>query len=170
MSLLSSDEAKVWLMFHQGKPTSMIAEEANEGWTPAYVSRVLNRARSKIERTLKEYAESHRLDVEKVLDYNGLLLGFDYQANTQVYIAYTKRQGIIVWYRHNSYAGTPCSQCPKEADCAETLDTVEEEYGINLSDEEHMIHLTERSTLVFEKLAAKEVPRYQRSHGGDKDE
>ncbi len=168
MSLLSSDEAKVWLMFQQGKPTSMIAEDADEGWTPAYVSRVLNRARSKIEGALKEYAESHRLDVEKVLDYHGLLLGFDYQANAQVYIAYTERQGIIVWYRHSSYAGTPCSRCPKEADCADTLNTVEEEYGIHLSDEERALPHAERSTLVFEKLAAKEVPRYQRSRGGEK--
>ncbi len=170
MSLLSSDEEKVWLMFHQGKPTSLIAEEANEGWTPAYVSRVLNRARSKIEDTLQKFAESHRLDVEKVLDYQGLLLGFDYQANMQVYIVYTKSKGIVVWYRHNSYAGTPCPRCPKEADCAETLDTVEEEYGINLNDEEHALPLTERSTIVFEKLAAKEVPRYQRGRGGERDE
>jgi hypothetical protein len=163
MGLLSSHEAIVWSEFHSGNSTSAIAENrGEESWSPAYVSRVLNRARQKIARALEEHANSHRLDVESLLDYKGLLIGFDYQANAQVYIVYTEKLGAIVWYRHDSYAGKLCPECPKEAECEEALDAVEEEYDIRLRPDEEELPLTRRSIALFNKLAAKEIPRYKR--------
>ncbi len=133
MKLLSTHEAIVWWEFQHGKSTGEIADEYKGGQVvPAYVkdlledkdsgsgdsvqtavlneagyvSRVLNRARGKIEKTLRDHANSHRLDIESVQDYKGLLIGFDYQANTQVYIIFTLREGVVVWYKHDSYAGT----------------------------------------------------------------
>jgi len=83
MGLLSDHEAIVWREFHEGSSTSMIAGgRGEESWNPSYVSRVLNRARRKIAKVLQEHADSHRLDVESLLDYKGLLIGFDYQANS----------------------------------------------------------------------------------------
>ena len=163
MGLLSSHEAIVWSEFQSGNSTSAISENrGEESWSPAYVSRVLNRARQKIARALEEHANSHRLDVESLLDYKGLLIGFDYQANAQVYIAYTEKLGAIVWYRHDSYAGKLCPECPKEAECEEALDAVEEEYDIKLRPDEEGLPLTRRSIALFNKLAAKEIPRYKR--------
>jgi hypothetical protein len=73
VGLLSSHESIVWREFQRGKTTSAIAEEHKpESWSPAYVSRVLNRARKKIAKALKEHANSHRLDIEALLDYKGL--------------------------------------------------------------------------------------------------
>lgn len=168
MGLLSNHEAIVWREFHRGRSTSMIADElVEEGWSPSYVSRVLNRARKKIARALKNHANSHRLDVESLLDYNGLLIGFDYQANAPVYIVYTEKLGIIVWYRHESYAGKLCPSCPKEDECRETLDTVIDEYHMELRPDEEGLPMTQQSTAIFHKLAAKEVPRYKRSEGSD---
>lgn len=161
--MLSNHEAYVWREFQNGKPTSTIAEEAEgESWSPSYASRVLNRARKKIAEVLSEHADSHRLDVESLLDYKGLLIGFDYQANAQVYIAYTEGLGIVVWYRHDSYAGKLCPDCPKEAECRETLDTLLREYGIELRSDEEALPMTLQSTAIFNKLAAKEIPRYKR--------
>jgi len=153
MGLLSAHEAKVWLEFQRGKPTSVIADESEEGWSPAYVSRVLNRARRKISDALENHAVSHRLDVESLLDYKGLLIGFDYQANAQVYIVYTEEMGIIVWYKHESYGG----------ECQEALDVVMGEYAIELRPDEEELPMTGKSTAIFNKLAAKESPRYQRN-------
>lgn len=161
MSLLSNHETTVWREFQNGKTTSEIAEE-NPDWTPAYTSRVLNRAREKISKALQEHAKSHRLDVESLQDYKGLLIGFDYQANTQVYMIYTEEEGIVVWYRHDSYAGKLCPECPKEAECRETLDTIINEYGIELRPDEEELHMTRQSIAIFNKLAAKEIPRYKR--------
>ena len=164
MSLLSHDELEVWRMFQQGTSTSAIAQaSAKESWSVSYVSRVLNRARKKIAKTLREHARSHRLDVESLLDYQGLLIGFDYQANTQVYICYTMKLGVVVWYKHDSYAGKLCPQCPKERECLQTLNSIIEEYGIKLRPDEEELYMTEQSTAIFNKLAAKEIPRYQRS-------
>jgi hypothetical protein len=168
MGLLSSHEAIVWKEFQMGNPTSTIAEErVGESWSPSYVSRVLNRARKKISDELKEHADSHRLDVESLLDYKGLLIGFDYQANAPVYIVYTEKLGIIVWYRHDSYAGKLCPDCPKEDECREALDAVMEEYYIELRPDEEDLLMTQQSIAIFHKLAAKEVPRYKRSKGSD---
>ena len=111
---------------------------------------------------LEEYAESHRLDVESLLDYKGLLIGFDYQTNAQVYIVYTEKKGIIVWYNHDSYAGKLCPECLKEEERGETLDAVMEEYYIELRPDEDALPLTRKMIAVFNKLAAKEAPRYQR--------
>jgi hypothetical protein len=141
----------------------------------AYVSRVLNRARKKIEKSLREHANSHRLDIESVQDYKGLLIGFDYQANAQVYIIFTVKLGVIVWYKHDSYAGIVCDgtkfgqsdappgdPCPKNGECRETLDTIMAEYNIKLRPDEEQLYMTEQSIAIFNKLAAKEVPRYKR--------
>ena len=163
MGLLSNHEAVVWGEFQEGKSTSEIAEgHAVEGWTPSYTSRVLNRAREKIAAALRSHADSHRLDVESLQDYKGLLIGFDYQANTQVYMVYTEALGVVVWYEHGSYAGKLCPECPKEQECRETLDAVLSEYGLELRPDEEALPMTRRSTALFHKLAAKEVPRYRR--------
>jgi len=168
MGLLSNHEAIVWLDFQKGKSTSIIAEErGDELSSQPYVSRVLNRARKKIAKTLREHANSHRLDVESLLDYKGLLIGFDYQANAQVYIIYTERLGVIVWYRHSSYAGKLCPECPKEEECRDTLNTIMDEYSISLRTDEEKLYMTEQSSAIFNKLAAKEIPRYRRKDEGD---
>jgi hypothetical protein len=161
MSLLSNHEQQVWQEFQKGKTTSEIADE-NPDWTPAYASRVLNRAREKITKALKDHAKSHRLDVESLQDYKGLLIGFDYQANAQVFIIYTEAEGVVVWYRHESYAGKLCPMCPKEAECRKTLDTILQEYNLELRPDEEELHMTRQSTAIFTKLAAKEIPRYKR--------
>jgi hypothetical protein len=164
MGSLSKDESIVWLDFQKGKTTSAIAQEHPE-WTSAYVSRVLNRAREKIAKTLKEHATSHRLDIETLLDYKGLLIGFDYQTSSQVYIVYTEKLGVVIWYKHDSYGGKLCAECPKEKDCQETLDAVTGEYNLTLRPDEKQLPLTQQATAVFNKLAAKESPRYKRSGG-----
>ena len=167
MGLLSSHESIVWREFQRGKTTSEIAEDHTaEGWSAAYVSRVLNRARKKIAKALKEHANSHRLDIETLLDYKGLLIGFDYQTSAQVYIIFTEQLGIIVWYKHDSYGGKLCPDCPKEDECKETLDTIIQEHDIQLRDDEKQLYMTDQSIAIFNKLAAKETPRYKRQ-GGD---
>ena len=167
MGLLSCDESIVWREFQKGKNTSTIAEEnTTESWSPAYVSRVLNRTREKIAKSLKEHANSHRLDIESVLDYKGLLIGFDYQTSAQVFIIFTVKLGTIVWYKHDSYGGKQCSECPKEMDCRETLDAIILEYNIQLRPEEKQLCLIDQAIVIFNKLAAKESPRYKRK-GGD---
>ncbi|MCJ7573676.1 hypothetical protein MUO93_05360 [Candidatus Bathyarchaeota archaeon] len=168
MGLLSNHESVVWHEFQTGLSTGTIAEaHAAEDWTPAYVSRVLNRARAKIAGALKEQANSHRLDVESLLDYKGLLIGFDYQANAQVYAIYTERLSVVIWYRHDSYAGKLCPECPKEEECREALDAIIEEYGIELRPDEEELPMTQRSIAIFNKLAAKETPRYKRREESD---
>ncbi len=163
MPQLSTHEALVWEQFQKGLSTTDIAEKnVKEDWSPAYVSRVLNRARKKIAKVLTEHASSHRLDIESLQDYKGLLIGFDYQANAQVYIVFTVKLGVIVWYKHDSYAGKLCPDCPKEAECRETLDTIKEEYNIALRPDEEQLHMTQQSIAIFNKLAAKEIPRYKR--------
>jgi hypothetical protein len=163
MPQLSPHEAMVWEQFQKGLSTTDIAEQsAEEDWSPAYVSRVLNRARKKIAKILNENASSHRLDVESLLDYKGILIGFDYQANAQVYIIFTMKLGIIIWYKHDSYAGKLCPDCPKEAECRETLDTIMDEYNITLRPDEEQLPMTQQSIAIFNKLAAKEIPRYKR--------
>lgn len=163
MVLLSKHESTVWTQFHQGYSTSEIAKNNQvENWTPAYTSRVLNRARGKIKKTLENHAKSHRLDIESIQDYKGLLIGFDFQANAKVYMVYTEELGVIVWYRHDSYAGKPCQKCPKEEECAETLATIIDEYNLTLRPDEVELPMTKRSIEIFNKLAAKEIPRYRR--------
>jgi hypothetical protein len=163
MPQLSTHEAMVWNQFQKGLSTTEVAEQyVEEDWSPAYVSRVLNRARKKIAKALNDQASSHRLDVESLLDYKGILIGFDYQANAQVYIVFTMKLGVIVWYKHDSYAGKLCPECPKEAECRETLDTIMEEYDITLRPDEEQLPMTQQSIAIFNKLAAKEIPRYKR--------
>jgi hypothetical protein len=191
--ILSVHEAVVWWEYHHGKTTSDIASDYESG-QPAppyvyklfessnreserqgiqlvqlkdtqYVSRVLNRAKGKVGKVLREHAKSHRLDVESVLDEKGILIGFDYQANTQVYIVFSLQDGVIVWYRHDSYAGKLCPDCPKRDECRNTLDVIIEEYDIELRPDEEELYMTEQSIAIFNKVAAMPSPKYRRSEG-----
>ncbi len=163
MGLLSAHEKTVWRLFQKGHSTSEIPDQVpEEDWTSAYVSRVINRARKKIDKSLREHAKSHRLDIESVQDYKGMLIGYSYQANASVYIVFTIKLGIIVWYKHNDWGGKLCPDCPKEEECRETLDTIMGEYNIALRPDEQDLYMTQQSIAIFIKLAAKEVPRYQR--------
>jgi hypothetical protein len=74
--------------------------------------------------------------------------------------------GTIVWYKHDSYAGKLCPECPKEDECRDTLDTLIREHSIPLRAEEEKLYMTDQSIAIFNKLAAKETPRYKRQ-GGD---
>jgi len=161
MGLLSTHESIVWEQFQMGKSTGEIASES-DNWSPSYVSRVLNRGRKKIEKVLREHATSHRLDIESVLDYKGLLIGYDYQTNSNVFLSFTVTLGIVVWYKHTDWAGKLCPDCPKQKECRETLDTIIKEYNIKLRPEEEALHMTDQSLAIFNKLAAKEFPRYKR--------
>ncbi|MBD3157594.1 MAG: hypothetical protein GF309_02285 [Candidatus Lokiarchaeota archaeon] len=201
--LLSVHESVVWWLFQHNNSTSQIAEEFANQKTASdyvyglfkdsdldseqkgiesiqfkdtqYVSRVLNRARGKIEDTLRNHAQTHRLDIESVQDYKGLLIGFDYQASTPVYIVFTMKRGVVIWYKHDSYAGKLCDgtpfrepedsqsdPCPKKGECREVLDTIIEEYDIELRPDERDLYMTKQSIAIFNKLAAKEIPRYKR--------
>jgi hypothetical protein len=141
----------------------------------AYVSRVLSRAKLKIEDTLKQHANSHRLDIENVNGEKGILTGFDYQASTNVYIVFTLGLGVIIWYEHSNYGGKLCDgtpadslkksdgkQCPKLDECRETLDTILVEYNLTLNPLEEEMYMTQQSVRIFGKLGAKQLPRYQR--------
>lgn len=141
----------------------------------AYVSRVLSRAKTKIEDTLKQQANSHRLDTENVDGEKGILTGFDYQANTNVYIVFTLKLGVIIWYEHSNYGGKLCDgtpatpqaksdgkPCPKVEECRETLDVILREYNLALNPKEEEMYMTEQSNRIFSKLGAKQLPRYQR--------
>jgi hypothetical protein len=167
LGLLSSHESTVWKQFQKGRPTSEIAENSKENWSSAYVSRVLNRTRKKIAKALQEHAKSHRLDVETLLDYKGLLIGFDYQANSKVYIIFTQALGIIVWYKHDSYAGKLCPDCPKESECRTILDTIIDDYNLKLRPDEKKLLMVQQSLTILNKLAAKQTPRYKRKNEGD---
>lgn len=181
MGLLSADETIVWQRFQAGQSTTEIAlesermitllkqrgirkENSKAEWDSSYVSRVLNRTRKKIKKTLQELALSHRLDIESILDYHGLLIGYDYQTNSKVFLIFTVDLGIVVWYKHADWLGKLCPNCPKKDECRETLDTILEEYNLKLRPDEEVLHMTEQSLEIFEKLAAKEIPRYRRKH------
>jgi hypothetical protein len=71
--------------------------------------------------------------------------------------------GVIVWYKHESYAGKLCPECPKQQECRQTLDAIIDEYTITLRSDEKELPMTMQSIALFNKLAAKEIPRYQRS-------
>ncbi|MDH5795364.1 MAG: hypothetical protein OEZ24_04575, partial [Candidatus Bathyarchaeota archaeon] len=79
---------------------------------------------------------------------------------------FTEKVGIIVWYKHDSYAGKLCPECPKEAECREILNTVVSEYNIALRRDEEELFMTQQSIAILNKLAAKEIPRYRRKDEG----
>ena len=65
-------------------------------------------------------------DIEILKKNLGILIGFDYRLNTQVYVIYTIKKGYFVWYEHE------CNErCKKQ--CYELLNLLKIEHGISLS-------------------------------------
>jgi hypothetical protein len=60
-----------------------------------------------------------------------------------------------------------CPDCPKESECREILDTILEEYNIQLRPDEEELLMTQQSIAILNKLAAKQIPRYKRKKEGD---
>jgi hypothetical protein len=72
-----------------------------------------------------------------------------------------------VLYKHDSYAGKLCPDCPKESECRTILDTIIIEYNIKLRLDEKRLLMIQQSITVLNKLAAKQTPRYKRKNEGD---
>lgn len=64
----------------------------------------------------------------EILNKNlGILIGFDYRLNTQVYVIYTIKKGYFVWYEHE------CNERCKEQ-CYELFNLLKTEHSIILPD------------------------------------
>lgn len=76
----------------------------------------------------KEIDHLSEKDSEILKNNLGVLTGFDYRLNTQVYIIYTVEKGIFVWYEHH------CNdRCMKQ--CNELLELLKSEHNIKFTSE-----------------------------------
>jgi len=96
----------------------------------SYIRKVKSVIKKKLENEFQKIAKSLRLDLDLSqvagdTGRTGLMFGFDWVHNTKVYLFFTEKEGIIVWYEHE------CSPRCTEM-CEMTLNSIIDERRIVL--------------------------------------
>jgi len=110
-----------------------IAEKDNEEELEKkknYIRKVKSVIKKKFENEFQKIAKSLRLDLDLSqvsgdTGRTGLMFGFDWVHNTKVYLFFTEKEGIIVWYEHE------CSPRCNEM-CEKTLNSIIDERNVFL--------------------------------------
>lgn len=109
---------------------------------------ILNVAREKISRALKEAAEVNRIQIEHVDVARGILVGESLEFGHKVVVTYSPSNGIRIWYAHDD----ECRECRFDRSWIKIILKEAEERQIGLSDSELRLPPHKLAKLVFSKI------------------
>ncbi len=115
-----------WKMRRSGMSNVSIANMV--GITRQGVSQALRVMNEKIEASLREMAQSNRIQVEKIDVERGVLFGRSIPFQTNAYIFVSEKHGMQVWYEHEG----ECISCDEFTKCIEFIWDLAAELGIKL--------------------------------------
>jgi hypothetical protein len=115
-----------WKMRRNGMQNVSIANLL--GITRQGVSQALRTMDEKIESSLKEMAQSNKIQIEKIDVQRGVLFGRSIPFQTNAYIFVSEKHGMQVWYEHDG----DCGSCDEYTKCIEFIWDFASELGIKI--------------------------------------
>ncbi|PKL66000.1 MAG: hypothetical protein CVV32_02100 [Methanomicrobiales archaeon HGW-Methanomicrobiales-3] len=131
-----------WKMRRTGMTNISIANLL--GITRQGVSQALRAMDEKIESSLREMAQSNKIQIEKIDVEKGVLFGRSVPFQTNAYVFVSEKHGMQVWYEHDG----DCGSCDEYTKCIEFIWDFASELGIK-------IEKTADPTKMAEELLAK---------------
>ena len=112
------------------------------------VNKTFNAINSSVSRALLEAAQINRIEISRVNQEKGFLLGRSASFGRDALITFSERNGIQVWYRGEGN----CSECTWLSSCKQKLMIEAEERGIQLPEKAEDIEPSKLAEALFKKI------------------
>jgi len=127
MLSLTERQLLLWRLRRGGLSISEIASKL--GISRQAVHKSLQSIESKVYRALIAAAKASKVEIREIDAQKGILVGWSPGLNTEVYITFSSKNGIQIWFKHEK---ADCESCPFKEDCKRILFDEAEERGISL--------------------------------------
>lgn len=138
-------QLSLWKMRRSGLSVSEIA--AKLGISRQAVHKGLQAVEAKIYRALTSAAAAVKAEIKRIDVGKGVLVGWSPWLKVDVYITFSARNGVQVWFRHKGN----CRECPLRNDCRSLLLGEAEERGVELPRDEDL-EPSKLAEIFFERL------------------
>ncbi len=145
MLTLTSKQLLLWRLWSSGLNISEIA--ARLGISRQAVHKSLRVVEAKIYKSLISAAVASKVEIRRIDVKKGLLVGWSPWLQVDVYITFSARNGVQIWFKHRGN----CRSCPLRSDCRNILFGEAEERGIILPRDES-IEPSQLAEIFFKKL------------------
>ncbi len=126
MLQLTDRQLSLWRMRQRGLSISEIASRL--GVSRQAIHKNLQAVENKIYRALISAAAASKVEIRKIDARKGILIGWSPWLKTEVYITFSSRNGLQIWFKHEG----DCKTCPLRDDCIRILVNEAEERGVRL--------------------------------------
>ena len=114
----------IWLRRRQKDRPTDIAKDLKV--SRPFVTAEQKRAEERIKKLIEHSASVNRVKIKRMSAQYGVAEGYCHANDSQTYITYSPKIGVLSWYEHIGDCGT----CDIEAQCKEALHTLAEEWEI----------------------------------------
>ena len=143
--VLTERQLLLWRMRMKGMSLSEIASRL--GISRQAVHKGLQAAENKVYKALVSAAAASKIEVRRIEVEKGILVGWSPWLRTYVYITFSSRNGVQIWFRHEG----DCKACPLRDECMRMLLSEAEERGIKLPSPDEMEPI-QPADILFEKI------------------
>ena len=143
---LTTKQRLIWGLKHRGIREAHIARKLNV--TRQTVHKIIDIANSRVEDSLKETAELNKIEILTLDVQKGFLSGYSSHFKTEVFITFTARNGVQIWYKHEGN----CAKCRYLEACREILVSEAAERNFLLTEEITEIIPSKLAHVLFSRL------------------
>jgi transcriptional regulator with XRE-family HTH domain len=139
-------QRKYWGLRRSGLTQAEISREMDV--TRQTVNKTFNAIDSRVSRALLEAAQVNKVEINRVDQERGFLLGRSPSLGMDVLVTFSDRNGILLWYRGEG----GCSECSWLSSCKQKLLTEAEDRGIPLPEKAEDMEPSKLSEILFKKI------------------
>ena len=150
LGYLTPKQTQLWGLKSSGVPEATIARRLNI--TRQTVHQTIGTANTKIAEALEETAKINKIETQKLFPEKGFLMGYSAHFKTQVFITFSAKNGVQVWYRHEG----DCEKCKKIQTCRDTLLAEAKDRNFLLLDDTSKILPSKLAEALFAKITGEE--------------
>ena len=150
LGYLTQKQRQLWDLKSSGIPEATIARKLNI--TRQTVHQTLDTANLKVADALEETAKINKIETQKIDPHKGFLVGYSVHFKTPVFITFSAKNGIQVWYKHEGN----CEKCKKLQTCRDTLLAEAKARNFLLLDDTSKILPSKLAEALFTKITGEE--------------
>jgi transcriptional regulator with XRE-family HTH domain len=143
---LTPKQRKYWSLRRDGLTQAEISRKMEV--TRQTVNKVFDAIDSRVSKALLEAAQVNRIEISRLNPEKGFLIGRSPSLGLDVFITFSERNGIQLWYRGES----DCSECKVRSSCKKKLLIEAEDRGIKLPEKAGSMEPSELAEILFKKI------------------
>jgi transcriptional regulator with XRE-family HTH domain len=143
---LTPKQRKYWSLRRDGLTQAEISRKMEV--TRQTVNKVFDAIDSRVSKALLEAAQVNRIEISRLNPEKGFLIGRSPSLRLDVFITFSERNGIQLWYRGES----DCSECKVRSSCKKKLLIEAEDRGIKLPEKAGSMEPSELAEILFKKI------------------